>query len=191
MWSIPCHFSQKVVTLLAIASIIGCLAMCMDFMLFSEMSSKKDDNSSTDNHCLSIFIFMVKEMPNGKIVKVIAWLLLLVSGDVELNPGPITSTRLLEGLASLGNSALVGIIKNIILTWSINKDTRTDLNRFKVDDLKTALAWLRNWDIQCTQIKGLKKQQLIEATLIAIERLLPDFCDECNEEYKAASNKEN
>ena len=131
---------------------------------------------------------MVKEVLTGRTIMVIAWLLILVSGNVELNPGAVSSTSLLEGLASLGNLAPVGMIKNIILTWSVDKDVRADLNKFKVDDLKSALAWLRNWDVQSAQIKGLKKQQLVEATLLAIERLLPEVCDECQEEYTVARN---
>ena len=91
--------------------------------------------------------------------QVIVWFLLLISGDVELNPGPISSTSLMEGLAFLGNLAPAGIIKNVILTWSVDKDVRADLNKFKVDDLKNTLAWLRNWDIQCGEIKGMKKQE--------------------------------
>ena len=129
---------------------------------------------------------MVKEVLTGRTIMVIAWLLILVSGNVELNPGAVSSTSLLEGLASLGNFAPVGMIKNIILTWSVDKDVRADHNKFKVDDLKSALAWLRNWDVQSAQIKGLKKQQLVEATLLAIERLLPEVCDECQEEYTVA-----
>ena len=38
--------------------------------------------------------------------------LLFVSGDVELNPGPVSSNSLMEGLASLGTTAPPGQIKN-------------------------------------------------------------------------------
>ena len=47
----------------------------------------------------------------------------------------------------------------------------------------TCVAWLRNCDVNNAAVKGLKKLQLVEATLIAIERLLPDSCGECQEEY--------
>ena len=60
------------------------------------------------------------------------------------------------------------------------------MNKHKVDDLKPALAWLLNCEVNDPSVKGLRKQQLIEATLLAIERLLPDTCSECEEEYTVA-----
>ena len=105
---------------------------------------------------------------------------------MEVNPGPISNTSLMDGLAVIGTKAPSGPIRNVVLTWSVDKDVKADLNKFKVEDLKPALAWLRNCTVDSPAVKGLKKQQLVEATLLAIERLLPDTCGECQQEYTVA-----
>ena len=84
--------------------------------------------------------------------------LLIVSGDVELNPSPVPTTSLMEGLAALGTAALSP-------PWP--------------DPEYHPYLVCR----QGCEVKELKKLQLVEATLIAIERLLPNSCSECQEEY--------
>ena len=124
--------------------------------------------------------------PYDHIVTPLVPALLMLAGDVELNPGPMSQTTLMDGLAALGTKAPAGPVRNVVLTWSVDKNVRADLTKFKVEDLKPALAWLRNCTVDSTAVKGLKKQQLVEATLLAIERLLPDTCGECMEEYTVA-----
>ena len=157
------HMSWQLLTAIAIGAIIGGFVICSDW------NGKDESQRNMKIIHYVITIMATKAIPSSISAQVIVWFLLLISGDVELNPGPISSTSLMEGLATLGNMAPTGLIKNVILTWSVDKDVRADLNKFKVDDLKTSLAWLRNWDAQCGEIKSFKKQQLIEATLIAIE----------------------
>ena len=77
-------------------------------------------------------------------------MLLLLANDVETNPGPnsVTPTILMQGLAKLGTEAPTGPVKNIILSWSTDKDVRADIDKqFKVPEVKQALAWLRNCSV--------------------------------------------
>ena len=56
--------------------------------------------------------------------------------------------------------------------------------QFKVPELRQALAWLKNCDIDSTAVKSIKKKaDILDALLVAIERLLPEQCDKCETEY--------
>ena len=112
-------------------------------------------------------------------------LLILLAGDIETNPGPVSAEALMQGLARLASSAPAGCVKNILLTWAPNKDVKVDLDRlFKVTELKEALIWLKNCQADNSYIKNLKrKSDILDAVLIALERLLPELCPACTLEY--------
>jgi hypothetical protein len=104
---------------------------------------------------------------------------------VEVNPGPVTPESLLEGLARLAVGAPQGPVKNIVLAWSPDKDVKADLDKqFKVPELKQALAWLKFCDVDNIVVKSIKrKADILDALLVALERLLPEQCDKCQAEY--------
>ena len=112
-------------------------------------------------------------------------LLLMIAGDVEVNPGPVTSDSMLEGLARLAAAAPQGPVKNIVMAWSPDKDVKTDMDKqFKVPELRQALAWLKYCDVDNIVVKNLKrKADILDSLLVALERLLPEQCDKCQAEY--------
>ena len=112
-------------------------------------------------------------------------LLLMKAGDVEVNPGPVTSDSMLEGLARLAAAAPQGPVKNIVMAWSPDKDVKTDMDKqFKVPELRQALAWLKYCDVDNIVVKNIKrKADILDALLVALERLLPEQCDKCQAEY--------
>ena len=118
--------------------------------------------------------------------------ILLFSGDIELNPGPVSAESLLQGVAQLASSAPEGCVKKIILSWAPDKDVKADLDKlFKVPELKEALAWLKNTSLDSTYVKSFKRKvDILEAVLIALERLLPDHCETCDSEYTTARDSE-
>ena len=122
---------------------------------------------------------------NQKNVHSFRSLLLLLANDVELNPGPeVTANLLMEGLAQLAVDAPAGQVKHIILSWSPDKDVRADIDKqYRAPELKQTLAWLRNCSVDDTFVKSKKKAEVLDALLIAIERLLPDQCGMCKEVY--------
>ena len=110
-------------------------------------------------------------------------LLLLLANDVEQNPGPdhVSAEHLMEGLAQLAVEAPAGQVKHIILSWSPEKDVRSDIDKqYRVPELKQTLAWLSNASVEDPCIKPKRKAEVIDAILVAIERLLPDMCGMCN-----------
>ena len=58
-----------------------------------------------------------------------------------------------------------------------------DLNKFKVPELKGALAWLWNRSLADRVVNKKVKADLIESIIIAIEGLLSDLCKLCKSEY--------
>ena len=71
-------------------------------------------------------------------------MLLMVAGDVEVNPGPgQAADSLTRGLALLISQATSEQVRLVIGTWAPEKTSIVeDLNKFKVPVLKEALAWL-------------------------------------------------
>ena len=114
-----------------------------------------------------------------------AGLLLLLAGDVELNPGPVTALVMTDGLTKLVIDAPDGPVKDILLTWSPDKDVKADMNKkFKVPELRQTLAWLKNCAVESSQVKSLnRKADILDAILVALERLLPDQCGVCSNVY--------
>ena len=108
----------------------------------------------------------------------------MLAGDVEENPGPVSPQTLLEGIARLAVDA-PGPVKNIILAWSPEKDVKADMDKqFKVPELREALAWVKHCDTNHNTVKSIKrKAEILDALLVAIERLLPEQCDKCEAEY--------
>ena len=73
-------------------------------------------------------------------------LLLMMAGDVEVNPGPLSppvEDSLTRGLALLISQAGPEQVKLVISTRASDKTSIVeDLNKFKVPALKEALVWL-------------------------------------------------
>ena len=54
----------------------------------------------------------------------------------------------------------------------------------KVPELREALAWLRNCKVEDNLVKSMKrKADVLDAVLVAIERLLPEYCGVCKSNY--------
>ena len=125
-------------------------------------------------------------------------MLLLLAGDVEVNPGPqmpeetpyAKSMRL--GLASL----LVGApdkVHEVLSVWSSSKPGNEIVNvwsnntkKFKTADLQSAFAWL-----SAGSRKGEgKKVEVAEQLLVELETYLPDNCHLCMQEYTVARGTE-
>ena len=61
------------------------------------------------------------------------------------------------------------------LSWSPDKDVRSDIDKqYRVPELKQALAWLWNCSEDAAFVKSKKKAEVIDAIIVAIERLLPE-----------------
>ena len=118
------------------------------------------------------------------------WLVLLLSGDVESNPGPAGGDgyeqSLVEGLAKLCRAAPSDTVRSVLGVWSPSKpgneirSTWQQGRRFLAPDLKGTLAWLTM--IRECDIKG-TKHDVAGLLLIALEALLPDTCQVCKETY--------
>ena len=111
----------------------------------------------------------------GQVVTII----LLVSGDVESNPGPDTDNRLMIRLAEIISKAPTTTIKSLLSIWSESKTQDmmvTELEKFKVDNLREGLIWLLNKPSNDKDIKKMKKRLVAVSNVIAIESLLPDTC---------------
>ena len=97
-------------------------------------------------------------------------MLLLVAGDVELNPGPQhpVDDSLTRGLALLISQASSEQVKLVISAWAPDKPTIVeDLNKFKVPVLKEALAWLWNRNQSDKVVNKKVKAELIDSLIIA------------------------
>ena len=116
--------------------------------------------------------------------------LLLLSGDVERNPGPGQESvdLLINGLADLVGQAPGGL-RDVLCVWAPDKPTNeiaAELNskKFTVTVLQPALAWLLNREVSDPIVKAVKKKaDIVDAVILGIERLLPDMCGVCNESY--------
>ena len=116
---------------------------------------------------------------------------LLLSGDVETNPGPLTAevtfeNRLVEGLAKLCRAAPSDEVRKVLGVWSPGKPGNEIRNTwqhgkgFLAPALKGTLAWLTN--CRESDVKG-TKHDVAGQLLIALEALLPDTCQVCKEVY--------
>ena len=73
-------------------------------------------------------------------------LLLILAGDVEVNPGPVATEELTRGLATLLTEAPAGV-KPVLGVWAPDKGemvTEWNSNKFTVPVLREAIAWLKN-----------------------------------------------
>jgi hypothetical protein len=118
---------------------------------------------------------------------------LLLSGDVETNPGPVTRVtrsnlpgddRLNEGKALLVHKAPA----NIRLVLSLWEPGKTDIRQcmdkqFYVPAVKETLGWLWQLPVTDKSISKMNKQLVIENIILRFEALLPATCGTCNQEY--------
>ena len=128
------------------------------------------------------------------VVAQVTRMLLLVAGDIELNPGPVTEAQpadsLTRGLALLISQVSSDQVRLVIGSWAPEKSSIVeDLNKFKVPVLKEALAWLWNRSQSDKVVNKKVKAELIDSIIIAIEVLLPDMCSVCQSEYSVAWEK--
>ena len=170
-------------SLLTFIMIIYMGLLCGNIMATSVTRSQAWE--SCDYHATSqTSLWSASSLNEGNInIYGISSLLLILANDVELNPGPdhVSAEHLMEGLAQLAVEALAGQVKHIILSWSPDKDVRSDIDKqYRVPELKQTLAWLSNTSVEDPCIR---KAEVIDAILVAIERLLPDMCGMCNQEY--------
>ena len=111
----------------------------------------------------------------------LAMILLLVSGDVETNPGPTDST--VEAMAGLIAAAPTDTIKEVLGRWGPDVQVAQLLDRHhKKPQLQETLAWLWSVDIKDKKV-DMAKTKLVPAVLVAMESLLPDTCQTCQQEY--------
>ena len=54
-------------------------------------------------------------------IGIVIRILLMLSGDIEMNPGPVTNKDLIEGLASLVTAA-PDSVKPVLGVWAIDKN---------------------------------------------------------------------
>ena len=173
-------------TLLAVFLIINLGLICGKLLTFTGESPQSWESLSTSLTTTSPVYFSNQNENSYNNVHSLTSLLLLLANDVESNPGPgqVTDDLLMEGLAQLAVDAPAGQIKHIILAWSPDKDVRADIDKqYRVPELKEALAWLRNCSESDTFVKSKKKAEVLDAILVAIERLLPDQCGMCKDVY--------
>ena len=113
--------------------------------------------------------------------------LLLLAGDVESNPGPVSSQSLADGLARLVASAPANV-REVLSTWDPVRDTvRAEIQKMTAPKLRTAVAWLYNTTEDSEQFKlkkfhNCKKETLSLVVMVGLERRLPDECGSCNTE---------
>ena len=116
--------------------------------------------------------------------------LLIMAGDVETNPGPAhqsSDDNLIAGLADLVGQAPASM-RDVLCVWSPQKPCNVIAaelgnRKYTVAVLQPVLAWLLNKDVNDPVVKSLKKAELAQEIIYAIERLLPDTCGECKHEY--------
>ena len=114
--------------------------------------------------------------------------LLLLAGDVELNPGPVSSQSLTDGLARLLASAPAEV-REVLSVWDPVRDTvRAEIQKLTAPKLRAAIAWLYNTaedsqEFKMKRFHNCKKETLSLVVMVGLERLLPDECGACNTEY--------
>ena len=95
-----------------------------------------------------LMILQLVHLPmfEGSQVGLVIRLLLILSGDIETNPGPVNSDDLMEGLASLITAA-PATVKPLLSVWDTDKSDMVqewNSSKFTVPVLKEAVAWLQN-----------------------------------------------
>ena len=116
--------------------------------------------------------------------------LLMLAGDIESNPGPeqqAADDGLIAGLADLVGQAPAGM-RDVLCVWSPQKPSNVIVSelsnrKFTLSVLQPVLAWLLNKNVSDPIIKSLKKGDIAQEIILGIERLLPDTCSECKQEY--------
>ena len=117
-------------------------------------------------------------------------ILLMLAGDVESNPGPDAQSNedsLIEGLAELVGQAPASM-REVLCVWSPQTPTniiaaQMGNRKFTVAVLQPVLAWLMNKDVSDPFVKSKKKAEIVQGIILGIEKLLPDTCGECSQEY--------
>ena len=130
-------------------------------------------NGVNDN-CFQVII-------GGLVVK----LLLILAGDIEVNPGPVSAEELTTGLASLITEAPTSV-KPVLGVWAPDKEnmvTEWNSTKFTVPLLREALAWLYNTTAEDIAKKFKKKLDVASELPIAIECLIPEECGGCQTKY--------
>ena len=150
--------------------------------------------SMQENRSLSVLLAGTR-VTSSVVISNTTWLVLLLSGDIETNPGPGPTVvevgqgyeqKLVEGLAKLCREAPSETVRNVLGVWNPNKpgneirNTWQQGKRFLSPTLKGTLAWLTNTR-EC-DVKG-TKHDVADQLLIALEALLPDTCQVCKEIY--------
>ena len=115
----------------------------------------------------------------GTIIVNLVQLLLMVAGDVETNPGPDSVT---EAMARLISEAPNDTVKEVLGRWGPDVQVAVQLKKHLVPALQETLAWLWNVDVTDKRV-SMNKDPLVQTVLVAIEALLPDTCQSCQEEY--------
>ena len=117
-------------------------------------------------------------------------MLLVLAGDVEINPGPDNQAieeSLITGLAELVAQAPTSM-RDVLCVWSPQKPTNVIVSelsnrKFTLPVLQPVLAWLWNKEVNDPLVKSLRKADIAQEIILGIERLLPDTCNECNQEF--------
>ena len=115
-------------------------------------------------------------------------MLLMLAGDVEINPGPLNTDTLVTGLSDLVEQA-PSSMRDVLCAWSPDRPSNMILEeltsrKFTVGLLQPALAWLLNKDESDPVVKSVKKKyDIAQAIVLGIERLLPEICGDCGDIY--------
>ena len=111
-------------------------------------------------------------------------LLLLLSGDVESNPGPNppSADSYREGLARLLSGAPKPV-REVLVCWDQTLSQTEIIKKFDAilkPSLQEAMVWL--FKVEVKEIKQ-NKSVLVKDLLTCIESYLPDTCGVCENEY--------
>ena len=101
--------TMPVIAVAIISLLLGCYVTSCAEVAINQSISQLSRSSSTD------IIAVADDSASEESVPDLRGLLLLLAGDVEENPGPVSPQNLLLGIASLAADAPPGSVKNIIL----------------------------------------------------------------------------
>ena len=107
------------------------------FTTSTVMSPERYSNTGKNYYWLTLPVLSQTQEQNASqhFAQVVIRKLLFVAENVDLNTGPISSESLMAALATLGQAAPIGPIKNIVETWSIDEDVCTNFQKFIVDEV--------------------------------------------------------
>ena len=116
--------------------------MTMYFLLQVILFFDKSEQNATD--ILVLQSLSSQDMCEGCYAGIVIRMLLIMAGDVEVNPGPVATEDLTQGLASLITEAPV-TVKTVLAVWSADKADMVqewNYSKFTVPVLREAMAWL-------------------------------------------------